>query len=122
MPASTPSMIVTEEKAKQHETSTPTTAATTTTTVTTPKENKRSSKGSKKNTEEKESKKDKKIKERDKDMMICDTLLSEMEKHYDFWPFPRPVNTKQFPTYKKIIKKPMDFTTFRTKLESSGYA
>jgi len=55
-------------------------------------------------------------------MMICDTLLSEMEKHDDSWPFLRPVNTKQFPTYKKIIKKPMDFTTIRTKLESAGYA
>jgi hypothetical protein len=28
-----------------------------------------------------------------------------------------PVNTKQFPTYKKIIKNPMDLATIKKKLD-----
>ncbi len=41
-----------------------------------------------------------------------------MEQHEDAWPFLMPVNTKQFPTYRKVIKKPMDVATMRTKLEN----
>ena len=36
------------------------------------------------------------------------------------WPFMNPVNTKAFPTYKKIIKHPMDLTTIKKKLESGS--
>ena len=45
-----------------------------------------------------------------------------MENHEHCWPFLLPVNTKQFPTYKKIIKKPMDTTTIRSKLDSCRLA
>jgi len=44
-----------------------------------------------------------------------------MEGHEHCWPFLLPVNTKQFPTYKKIIKKPMDTTTIRSKLDALSY-
>ncbi|XP_074598774.1 bromodomain adjacent to zinc finger domain 2B toutatis isoform X2 [Brevipalpus obovatus] len=79
----------------------------------------------------KETKKDKKVKENkdkdskdnkdNKDTSICSVLLSEIEKHDDSWPFLHPVNTKQFPTYKKIIKKPMDFATIKSRLEADNY-
>jgi hypothetical protein len=36
-------------------------------------------------------------------------------------PFLYPVNTKQFPTYKKIIKTPMDLATIKKKLDASMY-
>ena len=52
----------------------------------------------------------------DKDLTICHTLLSELGGHEEAWPFLTPVNTKQFPTYKKIIKNPMDVSTIRKKL------
>ena len=52
----------------------------------------------------------------DKDISICQTLLSELSGHEDSWPFLTPVNTKQFPTYKKIIRIPMDISTIRKKL------
>ena len=40
----------------------------------------------------------------------------EMEKHEDGWPFLQPVNCKQFTSYRKFIKKPMDFSTMKQKL------
>ena len=52
----------------------------------------------------------------DKDISICQTLLSELSGHEVSWPFLTPVNTKQFPTYKKIIRVPMDISTIRKKL------
>ena len=59
-------------------------------------------------------------------MTVCSTIISEMEAMDDAWPFLYPVNIKQFPTYKKIIKNPMDLTTIKKKLDSgsgssSGY-
>lgn len=36
--------------------------------------------------------------------------------HEDAWPFLLPVNTKQFPTYKKIIKAPMDLSTIQKRV------
>ena len=51
-------------------------------------------------------------------LTACGIILSEMEEHEDAWPFKTPVNTKQFPTYKKIIKKPMDLQSMRHKIES----
>ena len=52
----------------------------------------------------------------EKDLLVCHTLLSELGGHDESWPFLTPVNTKQFPTYKKIIKTPMDISTIRKKL------
>lgn len=53
-------------------------------------------------------------------LTACTVILSEMETHEDAWPFKTPVNTKQFPTYKKIIKKPMDLQSMRQKFESGA--
>ena len=59
----------------------------------------------------------------EKEMTVCSTLISEMENHEEAGPFLYPVNTKQFPTYKKVVKQPMDITTIKKKLESNkdGY-
>uniref|UniRef100_A0A1A9VP08 PHD finger protein 10 n=1 Tax=Glossina austeni TaxID=7395 RepID=A0A1A9VP08_GLOAU len=37
------------------------------------------------------------------------------------WPFLLPVNTKQFPTYRKIIKNPMDLSTIKKRLQDLSY-
>lgn len=44
------------------------------------------------------------------------TILDELELHDEAWPFLLPVNTKQFPTYRKIIRSPMDLSTIRKKI------
>ena len=46
-------------------------------------------------------------------------LLGEMRKHDDAWPFLTPVNSKQFPTYRKVIRCPIDFQTIARKLKSN---
>ncbi|XP_049665539.1 bromodomain adjacent to zinc finger domain protein 2B isoform X12 [Accipiter gentilis] len=56
-----------------------------------------------------------------KDLAICSMILSELETHEDAWPFLLPVNLKLVPGYKKVIKKPMDFSTIREKLSSGQY-
>uniref|UniRef100_A0A8C4J934 Bromodomain adjacent to zinc finger domain protein 2B n=1 Tax=Dromaius novaehollandiae TaxID=8790 RepID=A0A8C4J934_DRONO len=56
-----------------------------------------------------------------KDLTICSMILSELETHEDAWPFLLPVNLKLVPGYKKVIKKPMDFSTIRDKLSSGQY-
>ncbi|XP_026742261.1 bromodomain adjacent to zinc finger domain protein 2B-like isoform X4 [Trichoplusia ni] len=48
-------------------------------------------------------------------------LLCEMECHEHAWPFLLPVNTKQFPQYKKVIKCPMDLSTIKRKLQDNIY-
>lgn len=50
------------------------------------------------------------------DHCVCRTILDQLEAHEEAWPFLLPVNTKQFPTYKKIIRSPMDLSTIRKKL------
>ena len=47
---------------------------------------------------------------------MCRTVLAELEAHDEAWPFLLPVNTKQFPTYKKIIKNPMDLSTIKKRI------
>ncbi|XP_045782480.1 bromodomain adjacent to zinc finger domain protein 2B-like isoform X14 [Maniola jurtina] len=54
-------------------------------------------------------------------MQFCKNLLCEMECHEHAWPFLVPVNTKQFPQYRKVIKCPMDLSTIKRKLHDSGY-
>ncbi|XP_077010075.1 bromodomain adjacent to zinc finger domain protein 2B isoform X13 [Tamandua tetradactyla] len=56
-----------------------------------------------------------------KDLALCSMILTEMETHEDAWPFLLPVNLKLVPGYKKVIKKPMDFSTIREKLNSGQY-
>ncbi|KAI1290023.1 Bromodomain adjacent to zinc finger domain protein 2B [Halotydeus destructor] len=55
------------------------------------------------------------------DMAALETLVSEMMNNEEAWPFLKPVPTKQFPTYKKIIKRPMDLTTIKNRLENGTY-
>ncbi|XP_058643198.1 bromodomain adjacent to zinc finger domain protein 2B isoform X2 [Onychostoma macrolepis] len=56
-----------------------------------------------------------------KDLALCRILLAELESHQDAGPFLTPVNPKSVPGYRKIIKKPMDFSTIRDKLTNSQY-
>ncbi|XP_051568319.1 bromodomain adjacent to zinc finger domain protein 2B-like isoform X5 [Myxocyprinus asiaticus] len=56
-----------------------------------------------------------------RDLGLCRILLAELERHQDAWPFLTPVNLKSVPGYRKVIKKPMDFSTIREKLVSSQY-
>ncbi|KAJ8707129.1 hypothetical protein PYW08_011263 [Mythimna loreyi] len=56
-----------------------------------------------------------------KDLQFCKNLLNEMECHEHAWPFLLPVNTKQFPQYKKVIKCPMDLSTIKRKLQDNIY-
>ncbi|XP_072937483.1 uncharacterized protein [Epargyreus clarus] len=60
-------------------------------------------------------------KKQSKDMQFCKSLLCEMECHEHAWPFLLPVNTKQFPQYRKVIKCPMDLSTIKRKLHDSVY-
>ncbi|KAJ8253343.1 hypothetical protein GJAV_G00211890 [Gymnothorax javanicus] len=66
-------------------------------------------------------KKAKTVRDHAKDLAACSVVLSEMEGHQDAWPFLTPVNPKSVPGYKKVIKKPMDFSTIREKLNSNQY-
>lgn len=52
-----------------------------------------------------------------KELAPCKSILEDLECHDDAWPFLLPVNTKQFPTYKKIIKSPMDLSTIKKRLQ-----
>ncbi|KAG4066992.1 hypothetical protein HA402_007740 [Bradysia odoriphaga] len=56
-----------------------------------------------------------------KELAACKTMLEAMELHEDSWPFLLPVNTKQFPTYKKIIKSPMDLSTIKKRIQDLQY-
>lgn len=55
-------------------------------------------------------------KKQQRELAGCRTILDELEGHDEAWPFLVPVNTKQFPTYKKIIRSPMDLSTIRKRL------
>lgn len=61
--------------------------------------------------------KDKANKKLAKELAACKSLLEDLECHDDAWPFLLPVNTKQFPTYRKIIKIPMDLSTIKKRLQ-----
>nr|XP_040058495.1 bromodomain adjacent to zinc finger domain protein 2B isoform X2 [Gasterosteus aculeatus aculeatus] len=54
-------------------------------------------------------------------LMMCRVLLDELEGQRDAWPFLTPVNQKVVPGYRKVIKKPMDFSTIREKLSNNQY-
>lgn len=53
--------------------------------------------------------------------MLSRVLLAELEAHQDAWPFLSPVKLKAVPGYRKVIKKPMDFSTIRDKLTNNQY-
>ncbi|XP_059199016.1 bromodomain adjacent to zinc finger domain protein 2B-like [Centropristis striata] len=54
-------------------------------------------------------------------LATCRVLLAELEAHQDAWPFLTPVNQKAVPGYRKVIRKPMDFSTIREKLTNHQY-
>ncbi|XP_042350299.1 bromodomain adjacent to zinc finger domain protein 2B-like isoform X2 [Plectropomus leopardus] len=54
-------------------------------------------------------------------LATCRVLLADLEAHQDAWPFLTPVNQKAVPGYRKVIKKPMDFSTIREKLTNNQY-
>ncbi|XP_066542422.1 bromodomain adjacent to zinc finger domain protein 2B isoform X2 [Hoplias malabaricus] len=66
-------------------------------------------------------KKAKTARDNSKDVELCRLLLAELQSHEDAWPFMTPVNPKSVPGYRKVIKKPMDFSTIREKLSNSLY-
>lgn len=49
------------------------------------------------------------------------TLLDDIFKHADSWPFDRPVSVKEVPDYYNIIKNPMDFAKIKSKLNMGEY-
>ncbi|XP_053184463.1 bromodomain adjacent to zinc finger domain protein 2B-like [Scomber japonicus] len=55
------------------------------------------------------------------ELAMCRVLLAELEAHQEAWPFLTPVNLKAVPGYRKIIKRPMDFSTIREKLTNNQY-
>ncbi|XP_029646826.1 bromodomain adjacent to zinc finger domain protein 2B isoform X3 [Octopus sinensis] len=75
----------------------------------------------KKNLENSKSDEEKKKEQFAKEMACCKTILLELEKNKNGWPFLQPVNLKQFPSYKKYIKKPMDFNSMKIKLRDNQY-
>uniref|UniRef100_A0A3B4XZY5 Bromodomain adjacent to zinc finger domain 2B n=1 Tax=Seriola lalandi dorsalis TaxID=1841481 RepID=A0A3B4XZY5_SERLL len=66
-------------------------------------------------------KKAKMAKDNTNGLAMCRVLLAELEAHQDAWPFLTPVNHKAVPGYRKVIKKPMDFSTIREKLANNQY-
>ncbi|KAM4560828.1 bromodomain adjacent to zinc finger domain protein 2B [Fundulus diaphanus] len=66
-------------------------------------------------------KKAKTPKDSNNDLAACRMLLSELEAHQDAWPFLSPVRHKSVPGYRKVIKKPMDFSTIKEKLTNNLY-
>lgn len=58
-------------------------------------------------------------KKQQRELAPCKHLLEQLEQQDEAWPFLLPVNTKQFPTYKKIIKTPMDLSTIKKKLQDT---
>uniref|UniRef100_A0AAR2K5A4 Bromodomain adjacent to zinc finger domain 2B n=1 Tax=Pygocentrus nattereri TaxID=42514 RepID=A0AAR2K5A4_PYGNA len=73
------------------------------------------------NSTEDKVKKVKTVRDNSKDLELCRLLLAELQSHQDAWPFMTPVNPKSVPGYRKVIKKPMDFSTIREKLSNSLY-
>ncbi|XP_060786081.1 bromodomain adjacent to zinc finger domain protein 2B isoform X3 [Neoarius graeffei] len=66
-------------------------------------------------------KRSKTARDSNKDLELCRLLLAELQAHQDAWPFMAPVNPKSVPGYRKVIKKPMDFSTIQEKLSTSQY-
>nr|XP_024218419.1 bromodomain adjacent to zinc finger domain protein 2B isoform X4 [Halyomorpha halys] len=56
-----------------------------------------------------------------KELAPCKAILDDLESHEDAWPFLIAVNTKQFPTYRKIIRNPMDLQTISKRLSHNEY-
>ncbi|KAA0203950.1 hypothetical protein HAZT_HAZT010190 [Hyalella azteca] len=50
------------------------------------------------------------------------TLLTDVTRHDDAWPFRKAVNKRQVPDYYQVVKKPMDLQTMKEKLVGSEYS
>ncbi|KAG8235735.1 hypothetical protein J437_LFUL016197 [Ladona fulva] len=55
------------------------------------------------------------------DLDILESLLADIARHADAWPFMRPVLKSEAPDYHLIIKRPMDFGTMKYKLKIMEY-
>lgn len=49
------------------------------------------------------------------------TLIDEIIKHKNAWPFTKPVSTSEVPDYLEVIKTPMDFSKIKSKLNLGDY-
>ena len=49
------------------------------------------------------------------------TLLNELSKQKNSWPFCRSVDVIQFPDYLNVVKQPMDLATIRKRLDNQYY-
>lgn len=49
------------------------------------------------------------------------TLIDEVIKHKNAWPFTKPVSVTEVPDYLDVIKKPMDFGNIKSKLNLGYY-
>ncbi|GFR75033.1 bromodomain adjacent to zinc finger domain protein 1A [Elysia marginata] len=54
-------------------------------------------------------------------LKAAETLVNELIKHEDAWPFLKPVDKKLVPDYYDVIKRPMDFGTIRNKIHAFSY-
>jgi hypothetical protein len=52
----------------------------------------------------------------DKDLAQCRTLLNELMRNDNAWPFLDKVNQDDYPNYYEVIKEPMDLNTIKSKL------
>merc|ERR1719483_721279 len=55
------------------------------------------------------------------DLNNCKIIHAELTTHDCSWPFLKPVNRKQFPSYRKYIQTPMDLLTAGKKLNNRSY-
>ena len=53
---------------------------------------------------------------------VLEDFLNAMMKHADGWPFDRPITKADAPDYHKIIKKPIDLGTIRSKIIRMKYS
>lgn len=49
------------------------------------------------------------------------TLIDDIIRHDKAWPFIKPVSTAEVPDYLEVIKRPMDFSKIKSKLNLGDY-
>ena len=60
-------------------------------------------------------------KQREKELNTCKTVINEMCKNDNAWPFMKKVDEQSYPDYYELIKEPMDLETIKTKLKAKKY-